>query len=188
MFDRIGVHLVWRAGEPAAGTRSGSAVIVQVSFTNQIPPDQHPGALAYAMPFAVDANVITVMYDRLTSMAGDRPSLKPTLLAHVLAHKTGHILKRTDQHAGTGVMQAHWGLSDFDDMAGKPLAFEPADVILIHHAVAIGVVAIGRRDSRPLRFRPASRSHVAFPGAAGAGRCGEHLSCQGPGLSLAVGA
>jgi hypothetical protein len=126
------VRLVWRTGEPAAGVRSGNAVIVQVGFTNQVPTDQKPAALAYAMPFAVDANVIRVFYERLRSVAGDRRSLEPTLLAHVLAHEIGHILQRSNQHSGTGVMKAHWDTPEFDAMAGKPMAFEPADVKLIH--------------------------------------------------------
>jgi hypothetical protein len=132
MYDQIGVHLLWHAGKPATRMLSGGAVVIQVDFTDRIPPDQKPAALAFAKPFDPDAAEITVMYDRLILAVSGRPSLEPALLAHVLTHEIGHVLKRTDEHTGTGVMKAHWDTPEFDAMAGKSMAFEPADVKLIH--------------------------------------------------------
>ena len=102
-----------------------------MNFTTGTRDDFHPGALAYAQPFASGIPVITVLYDRLQSTVAARPRLEQTVLAHVLAHEIGHILSDSERHAETGMMKAHWSPGDVDQMATRPLSFTAVDKELI---------------------------------------------------------
>jgi hypothetical protein len=135
VFKRIGLRLIWRAGEPPTKDLATGLPVIRVAFTNRTPRNEHPGALAYATPFAGDSSLITVMYDRLKFAAVGRSGLEAALLAHVLAHEIGHILLRTDAHTDTGIMKARWFAEDFDAMLRKPLAFMPADVEIMHQHI-----------------------------------------------------
>ena len=62
--------------------------------------------------------------------AADQAESKPSWPTF-WAHEVGHILQRSDQHAGTGVMKAHWTEHDFEVMEKKRLRFTPDDIDLI---------------------------------------------------------
>ena len=130
MYARIGVRLVWRDGELGSSAASGSPVMIQLRFTEELRGDLSPEALAYALPFGYGRTAITVTYDRISFVAC-RSSRAQAILAHVLAHEIGHILQRTNGHAETGVMKAHWKGQDYDAMSVKPLEFTSVDVDLI---------------------------------------------------------
>jgi tetratricopeptide (TPR) repeat protein len=129
MYARIGIRLSWRNDAPGSGAVYGSPVTIQVRFTGEL-PDASREALAYALPFGEQGVAIHVMYDRIRWVAR-RSSREAPILAHVLAHEIGHVLQRTNEHAPSGVMKAHWNGQDFDAMERKPLEFTSLDVDLI---------------------------------------------------------
>jgi hypothetical protein len=130
MFARVGVRIVWRDGEPAAGTAPGSPVIIQIRWIKESPAGVSAEALARALPFGEQGVAIDIMYDRIRFVAR-RSSREAPLLAHVLAHEIGHVLQGTNGHAFTGVMKAHWNGRDYDAMEKKPLEFTSVDKDLI---------------------------------------------------------
>lgn len=130
MYARIGVRLAWRDGEAPGSDDCGSPATVQVAFGAGAPPDASADALAYAFPFGSGSGGITVLYTRIAA-AGGSSSRAQAILAHVLAHEIGHILQRTNYHAHTGVMKAHWNGQDYDSMGRKPLEFTSLDADLI---------------------------------------------------------
>jgi hypothetical protein len=135
LFNKMGVRIVWRDGEPEAAKRSEAAWVIRVDFNSRVLADVHPGALAYATPFSDAATTITVMYDRIEFAVATKPGLARTVLAHVLAHELGHALQQTNRHAPDGVMKAHWTAADYDAMAKRPLPFSPVDIELIHEGL-----------------------------------------------------
>jgi hypothetical protein len=137
MFNEIGVRIVWRDGVPGPTNRQEETWVIKVDFNSHVPPDEHPRALAYAMPFSQGASAITVMYDRLQFAVAARPRLEEGVLAHVLAHELGHILQGSNQHSRAGIMKAHWTAQDYDAMAKRPLSFTPVDFDLIHEGLRV---------------------------------------------------
>ena len=122
MFREIGVDLRWHSAKncPASALR--------VSLVTGRPAEDHPGALAYALPY--EGTTIVVFLDRVES--AKEPAVTARLLAHVLAHEVTHILQGTVRHSETGVMKARWGEKDYSYLAWKPLPFTAEDVVLIH--------------------------------------------------------
>ncbi len=145
IFARIGVRLTWRDGEVPSGVPSPSPIVVQIYFTGDAPGKASLGALAYALPFGDGVTSVTVMYDRIRWIAG-RSSREEPVLAYVLAHEIGHILERTNAHAPTGIMKAHWSGQDYDDMERKRLRFTPTDVALIMEGLNARKEQKGRRS------------------------------------------
>lgn len=130
MFEKIGVTIEWQFQERLCRSLGGA---ISINLSNDTPENQFAGALAYALPFEgapVTVYQITVFYDRVRRAA--QPMVVPHLLAHVLAHEIGHIIEGTDRHSDSGVMKAHWDLSDEQQMYRKPLPFSDFDVLLIH--------------------------------------------------------
>jgi hypothetical protein len=126
MFDTVHVRLIWRSGSP-----SGKEVVepVVIDIRSHTPETFLRGALAFAQAF--EGVHISVFYDRVAGSAND-PDLAPKLLAHVLVHEITHVLQRIDWHSQEGVMKAHWTKKDYQEMARKPLPFDPQDVKMIH--------------------------------------------------------
>lgn len=133
MFARIGVRIAWLDGEPRTADTFTSRVVIQVRFTEETPGEAHPRALAYASPFAERGNIV-VLWDRIRYVA-DGWELEGPILAHVLAHEIGHVLKGTTGHSQTGVMKASWDRQEYYAMAQKPLEFTSSDVDLIRQGL-----------------------------------------------------
>jgi hypothetical protein len=89
--------------------------------------DEHPGAMAYALPYS--RTTIVVFYDRVQAAA------VPPLLAHVLAHEITHVLEGLAVHSATGIMKAKWTSKDYVEMRRRALQFTDEDVILIRHGL-----------------------------------------------------
>jgi hypothetical protein len=92
----------------------------------------HADALAYtgAVQEKGEEAKITVLWNRIQVRAGGYAD-EAQLLAHVLAHEIGHILKGTNRHAETGVMKAYWNPRDLGTMSSHALEFTAADVYLM---------------------------------------------------------
>ena len=150
MFARVGVRLAWRDGEPRTGAAYGSPVTIKVRFVERDPDDSRREALACAMPFAEEGVAIYVMYDRIHWVAR-RSSREAPILAHVLAHEIGHVLRGTNVHASGGVMKAHWDGQDYDAMQMKPLEFTSLDVEMIKDG--LNLLRARNADSSPESLR-----------------------------------
>ena len=127
MFDKIGIRLYKRIGEPP---RSAAKQHIGIELTTNNPPHVLPGALGSAMPF--EGIHIKVFYDRIRGEVVP----KSVLLAHVLVHEITHILQGTDQHSDGGVMKAVWTHRDHLQMRTEALPFTPGHVEFIHLGLA----------------------------------------------------
>jgi hypothetical protein len=134
MFARVGFRLAWLDGKPSSAEALASPVVIYVRFVRQPMDDVSSGALAYALPFGEGAKTITILWGRIRQIAGTRPRERH-ILAHVLAHEIGHVLRGTNGHAQTGVMKAYWNEQDLDAMEKGPLEFTSTDVELIREGL-----------------------------------------------------
>jgi hypothetical protein len=145
MYARIGVRIDWHTGSAATGGASSSPVAIQVRYAKDNEQHLPFDSLAFSQPFSDGITAITLMYNRIQRVA-DRSGREQVILAHVLAHEIGHILQRTNRHAGTGVMKARWNGEDFDAMEKRPLEFTPDDIDWI----VSGLSALkGRQPAEP---------------------------------------
>jgi hypothetical protein len=94
---------------------------------NDVPAEQHRGALAYALPY--EGTHLVLLYDR-ASRTVPAPAL-PTLIGYVLAHEISHLLQGVSRHSDDGVMKAHWSSGDYADMQLGRLRFAAEDVELM---------------------------------------------------------
>jgi hypothetical protein len=91
------------------------------------PPDDHPGALAYA--FFHEGVHIVVMTNRV--QRGRDARFFSVLLGHVMSHELAHVLEGISRHSKEGIMKARWTAKDCEVMAWRPMRFAPEDVALI---------------------------------------------------------
>jgi hypothetical protein len=144
MFATAGVTLEWRDAGSAACRNSDQARTVVLDFHSHTAPIEHPGALAFALPY--QGSRIVVLFDRIASSAVG-PRQVSAVLAHVMAHEITHLLEGVARHSKTGVMKAYWDRHDLSQMWCKPLPFDAEDIYLIQHA--LGVIAVGATPGIP---------------------------------------
>jgi hypothetical protein len=133
MFATAGVSLEWRSAGSAACKNSDAARAVVLDFAINTAPSEHPGALAYALPY--QRAQIVVLFDRIA--IADGPGQVSTILAHVMTHEIAHLLEGFSRHSQTGVMKARWDAHDFVEMAHSPLPFAPEDIDLIERGLRV---------------------------------------------------
>jgi hypothetical protein len=112
-----------------AALRSG----IVISVSERTSASDHPGALAYAMPF--ERTRIVVFYDRI--LVTVLPRAVPSLLGHVLAHEIAHMLQGIEHHSSTGVMKEKWDHNDYAEMQRHDLRFTEEDLLLIRQGLRI---------------------------------------------------
>jgi hypothetical protein len=137
MFEAIGITIEWHGDRRpfACALLNDQAILVTLRMrTHEL---DHPGALAYALPY--EGKHVYIFSDRVLKAA---PGRVPFLLAHVLAHEITHVLQGTNQHSASGVMKARWDTEDYVEMERKPLSFTEIDVMLIQRGL----------DARKLRL------------------------------------
>jgi hypothetical protein len=122
IFASAGVQLVW-----PRDCRSCPDADILVSLSFHTPGDQHPDAMAYALPY--EGTHIVVFYDRVQQKV--EPSRAPILLAYVLVHEITQMLQRTMHYWGSGIMKEYWDSMDLFEMGRKPLGFADEDLGLI---------------------------------------------------------
>ncbi len=150
MFARIGVRLRWKVGGPRDpnGRQTLPETEIVIRFASKTPGGFHPGAPAYALPYAPQSGVrVTILWDRvLAPVVGNRDE-SVAFLGHVLAHEIGHVLQGVVQHSEEGLMKAQWTPQDRMQMRMGPLSFTDYDVQLIRLAMASrqGAVQIAAR-------------------------------------------
>jgi hypothetical protein len=126
MLATAGVRIEWRVGTPSEAKIAEERPIV-IRFATNTPPSNHPGALAFAVPY--EGVHIKIFYDRVRL---GNPRATQAVLAHVLVHEITHILQGIVRHSGSGIMKARWTAQDYTDMAWQPLSFTADDIDLIH--------------------------------------------------------
>ena len=126
LFARIGVTIDWRKLRSCPASENA----LQVSLSYHTPPDQRPGALAYALPY--ERSHIVLFYDRIQK---SDPDLVKQRLAYVLAHEITHMLEGITRHSKTGIMKAQWDREDRFEIGVGHLEFAPEDVDLIYRGL-----------------------------------------------------
>jgi hypothetical protein len=133
IFRESGVKVRWTSTQDreerdrSPVTCSSQAVdvsVIDILIEQRSDATDHPGALAYAMPFAKSGFRIVVFYDRV---AGARSPSSPQLLGHAIAHEVGHMVIGTLAHSSHGVMLARWTGSDIASLEIHPLWFTGDD-------------------------------------------------------------
>jgi hypothetical protein len=132
IFVTIDIPIRWQNRPQPSGTGTLTAIALQ--FDTRVPPEFHPGALAYAAPYISSGTRIHVLLDRV--LAGRSPDIAAVVLGHVLAHELAHVLQRSSRHSASGVMKARWTEADYAQMSFRPLSFEAEDMEWIHAASA----------------------------------------------------
>ena len=120
-----GVKMHWQ-GDVRFCDSPGAGIGIKLILNT--PQDFHPGAMAYALPYAgttYAGTSIVVFYDRIQAVR------LPPLLAHVLVHEITHVLESTVNHSGAGIMKARWTPRDYEEMSRRPLKFTEEDLLLI---------------------------------------------------------
>jgi hypothetical protein len=123
MYRGQATLLDWRSDENACA--GGRGLVVRVS--RETPVEQHPGALAYALPF--ERTHVVLFYDRVLTAAS--PAVTPYLLGHVLAHEIVHLFQGVEQHSASGLMKARWDNRDYVEMQRTHLKLTKDDLDLI---------------------------------------------------------
>jgi hypothetical protein len=125
-----GVRLRWTSA--SRPTATGSVQTIDLRFSDTIPADYLPGALAAAHPFAQSGLRITVFTDRVARLLPPaQTKWSGRVLGHVLAHEIGHMLLGHDSHSTNGLMKALWSEKDFEVMKSQNLPFTPEHASLI---------------------------------------------------------
>jgi hypothetical protein len=143
IFEKIGVHLNWHAGElPATQSAAGDGAIQKafgVRTLQHAPESATADALASARIVGLSGTEITVYEDRLQSFLNNRRNLAGVGGAgagYVLAHELAHVMQGVKRHSASGILKAQWSSSDCDDMTFHKLAFTNFDAELIHQGLA----------------------------------------------------
>jgi hypothetical protein len=148
IYADLGIRLQFQMG-----TSPSRAVNTAVEFDTGTPAAFHPGALAYAEPYAAAGVRIHVFFDRVGALGPDPPM--GVLLGHVIAHELGHILESTSRHSAEGIMKARWTHTDLERMAVHALFFSRDDVESIRSATDKGHrSAVTALTSSPAKLTP----------------------------------
>ncbi len=140
IFKQAGVRLAWRTDERSClSARNG----IVVTLSLMTPQGQHPGALAYSLPF--ERTRIVLFYDRVVSAV--KPAVAPNLMGHVLAHEIAHLLQAINRHSASGIMKPYWDSRDFVQMDHGYLNFTVEDILLIRSGLDLSSRPV--TDKRP---------------------------------------
>ena len=134
IYAGIGIKVIWKMKTASAGCSKFPRRVV-MNFSSQTAGNFHPGALAYANPFANGGDCVTIFTDRLHPMLAGNPATTVHLLGHVLAHEIAHVLQGIDRHSKEGVLKPGWSPREIRELATKPLRFSSHDASLIHDSL-----------------------------------------------------
>jgi hypothetical protein len=140
IFEKIGVHIDWRTGEPSA-TRGGDGdetlpKAFAIRTLEKAPESATPGALASARLVGAAGARIAIYKDRVLRFLDNHGNLAGAGAGYVLAHELAHAMQGVGRHSESGILKAQWSNSDFQEMIFHKLAFTDFDVDLIHRGLA----------------------------------------------------
>ena len=124
ILKQAGIRLNWRSDGRTC--TEGDGILVTVS--QRTPVNQHPGALAFALPYGGARNIV-LFYDRVLTTAS--PAVTPALLGYVLAHEIVHMLQGMDLHTEGGVMKVRWDPRDYSEMQRGRMRLSESDIAWI---------------------------------------------------------
>jgi len=128
MLETVGISVAWGLGK---SNYHGPAEVIEAVLTEWRPDGFRPGALAFAMLGQESGTRIEIFYNRVRASPRDSSAV-PLVLAHVLVHEITHILEGVQRHSESGMMKAHWDISDYARMGHGHLPFAAEDIRLIH--------------------------------------------------------
>jgi hypothetical protein len=133
VFEKIGIHLNWRAGKPKAA--AGRAVY-SIRTVAHAPDSVTGGALASSELLGTGGTEITIYKDRILRFLENNRSLRSVAAGYVLAHELAHLMQGVARHSDAGILKAHWTPDELHEMFFRKLAFAPEDVELIRRGLA----------------------------------------------------
>ena len=122
LFKPAGVTLEWHTDFRFCQGQNNR--VITANLLTNTPPELHPGALAYTLPYE---RHIQVFFDRIAR----KNDLLPYLLGYVFAHEIAHVLQGVARHSDSGIMKAHWNNDDFALMTRRQLRFSDSDIQII---------------------------------------------------------
>jgi hypothetical protein len=144
IFEKVGVHLNWRAGElPATQSAAGNGALQKafgIRTLEHAPESATADALASARIVGSSGTEITVYKDRLQRFLDNHRYLAGVAgvgAGYVVAHELAHVMQGVARHSESGVLKAQWSNYDFQEMVFHRLAFTNFDVELIHQGLAL---------------------------------------------------
>ena len=139
IFNKIGVRLIWHAGELPAGQGAIGICIVE-----HAPKSASPKALASAQLSGSSRSEITIYEDRVQSLLDEGRGLAAVATGYILAHELAHVMQGVARHSESGILKVRWSGDDWNEMMIHKLAFTDSDVELIHRGLALQLA--GRRS------------------------------------------
>jgi len=144
IFEKVGVHLNWRAGElPATQSAAGNGALQKafgIRTLEHAPESATADALASARIVGSSGTEITVYKDRLQRFLDNHRYLAGVAgvgAGYVVVHELAHVMQGVARHSESGVLKAQWSHYDFQEMVFHRLAFTNFDVELIHQGLAL---------------------------------------------------
>jgi hypothetical protein len=132
ILDSAGVKLRWSA---KAQTAPCNPVAIRLRLEPISRPEEAPGALGFALPYARGYARVTVFLDRVRPLLARAQNSPGAILGHVLAHELTHALQRIARHTDRGLMKATWDEDDFQAMSVRPMRLASADIALIRTGI-----------------------------------------------------
>jgi len=140
IFRQSGINIKWVAGVPGAPeaslmTYQAPPVDRELEFAcharRDIAFDIIPGAVAgvrsqllgMALPLSHEGLNVRIFYDHVLGAATKENRPYATVLSYAIAHEIGHVLLRSNAHAGRGLMAEVWTNVEYDWMSKAPLFF-----------------------------------------------------------------
>ena len=136
IYARIGIDLKWSRLSECVNDG------IRIDVEPRAAADLSPKATASAYPFSKSPRRITVYCDRVQAVISGRELSARFILGHILAHELGHVLLRTDAHADTGLMKAHWTHADFGAMSRAPAAIGGIHAKMMHENLDRRAIAV----------------------------------------------
>ncbi len=147
VFEKIGVHIQWRHGNPSSDQIEKQQAVV-VTIRSACP---HPAVAGFAFPYQ---GTIAICYANMQWAERNR-GFAARYFGTVLAHEITHVLARSDRHSQTGLMKAQWTRQDYDLMMAGLMRLESIDIELIRRGLA-------DRAQRKLEYAAGQRHPVNY--------------------------
>jgi hypothetical protein len=140
IFRVAGISIEWVAGDQAASEATlmvyqtpprnrdwESSCLARRDIALEIlrtaPPGVKSTVLGMAQPLARVGLNVRVFYDHVQYAAKMNNRGDALVLAHVIAHETGHVLLRSNAHSGCGLMSRVWAGNEYASIANSTLFF-----------------------------------------------------------------
>jgi hypothetical protein len=144
IFRQSGIEIEWVAGAPGAPEaslmiyeplRTGHEVELACRARRDIALDILPAAvpgikkqvLGMALPLTRKGLNVRIYDDHIREAAARESRTYATVLSHAMAHEIGHVLLRSNTHAGRGLMSDVWTGREYDWMGKEALFFTAGD-------------------------------------------------------------